>query len=230
MPKTIYPPTTKDHVKQLLLDQKSYKEITDITGVPKSTISIWFGKTIDRPWTKKAQLEHLAAIRKMARISLQKKWNALREEQEKFIRTKLQKELPTYPFENIGFHKSLLAMLYWAEGAKHKGASGPNFVNTDPELMLLYVTLLRKCYDIDETKLKARIHIHHYHSPLKVKKFWSKKLNIPVEQFGKIYVKKRSMTRKFRKNFAGICFVYYGNSMIRKEIMELAFSLGRTVK
>lgn len=227
--RTIYPQSVKDRVRQLLLSRKSYKEITVATGVPKSTISTWFGKTIDRPWTKKRQREHLRNIRKLGAVALRKKWEKYRKEQNQIAQKRIGEELPSYPLGNPGFHKSLLAMLYWAEGAKHEGASGPKFVNTDPELMSLYITLLRRCYKIDEKKLSARVHIHYYHSPQKVKLFWSQKLNIPLEQFGKIYVKRRSKTKRFRQNFMGICFVYYGDSMIRRELMELGSTLGRII-
>ena len=227
--KTIYPPDTKIQVKKLLSAKKSYREITQLTGVPKSTISTWFAKTIAKPWNKKTQREHLINIRKIAAVALQKKWDEYRKQRNKITRERVQKELPSYPWNNLGFYKSLLAMLYWAEGAKHKGASGPKFVNTDPGLMLLYITLLRKCYKIDEAKLRARIHIHHYHSPSEIKNFWSHTLTIPLTQFGKVYIKKRSKTRRFRRNFSGICFVYYGDSMIRKELMELGSTLGHII-
>ena len=62
-----------------------------------------------------------------------------------------------------------------------------------------------------------------------MKKIWSKELNIPLNQFTKTSIKKRSKTKKFRKNFAGICFIYYGNSKIRKELLELGLKLEKTI-
>ena len=114
-------------------------------------------------------------------------------------------------------------MLYWAEG--RKGGSGAKFVNTDPNLVKLYTTLLRTCYNVDETKFSVGLYVHYYHSIEKVKKFWSETLNIPLSQFNKVYTKKRSETKRFRKNFAGICFVYYGDTLIRKELLTLGCSL-----
>jgi hypothetical protein len=115
----------------------------------------------------------------------------------------------------------MLAMLYSAEGARHKGVSGLKFANTDPKMAQLYVILLRKCYKLDETKFRIFLHLHYYHDIKKSRNFWSKSLNVPLNQFGKVYIKKRSKTKRFRKNFMGICFISYLDSNIRKEVMEI---------
>ena len=114
-------------------------------------------------------------------------------------------------------------MLYWAEGAK--SGSEVNFANTDPKLSLLFITLLRECFEIDEKRLRLRLHVHYYHKKKTVRKFWGELLNIPQDQFQKIYVKKRSKTKKFRQNFAGICFIRYGDVAIKDKIMQFAFAI-----
>lgn len=225
----IYSEKEKEKVKQLILEGKSYNEITRLLGVPKSTTSTWFGKTIRKPWNRKTMLEHLANIRKLAAIANRNKWEKKRKEEAQLIKTKIEKELKNYPLENIGFYKSLLAMLYWAEGAKSEKACALKFANTDPDLALLYVTLLRLCYNIDETRLRIGLYVHYYHSIRRVRNFWSRTLNIPPNQFYKVYVKKRSKTKRFRKNFAGICFINYGDNKIRKELLELGSSLGKII-
>ena len=219
----------KEKVKQLLLTGKSYSEIGKLLGVPKSTISTWFGKTLKRPIDKQARREHFARIHKLASIALKKKWAKKREEEAQLIKTKVEKELEHYPLENTGFYKAMLAMLYWAEGNKDKKAAGSKFTNTDPNLACLYITLLRKCYNLDESKFRIRLYVYYYHSIRKVKKFWSEMLNVPQNQFTKTYIKKRSKTKRFRKNFAGICFIYYGDSKIRKELLEIGIALQRKI-
>ena len=89
----------------------------------------------------------------------------------------------------------------------------------------LFITLFRNCYHIKEKKLRVRLHLHHYHDIKRTQKFWSELLNIPIKQFGKIYIKKRSKTKKFRENFAGICFIRYHNENLRFEILEKAYSV-----
>ena len=219
----------KGKVKQLILAGKSYREIREAFGVPKSTVSNWFGKTIKKPITRKAMLEHLARIRKLANIALKNKWEKKRKEEAQLLKVKIEKEIKNYPLENIGFYKSLLAMLYWAEGTRCKRGSGVIFVNTDPDLMLLFITLLRKCYSIDENKFSIWLRVHYYHSIRKVKSFWSKLLNVPLNQFIKVSIKKRSKTKRFKKNFAGICAIRSGNTNIRKELIEIGSTLQKLI-
>lgn len=221
MQKKSYTLKEKEEVKQLILAGKSYREIRELLGVPKSTISTWFGKTIKKPITRKAMLEHLAKIRKLAVVALKNKWKKKRKEGARLLKEKIEKEIESYPLGDIGFYKSLLAMLYWTEGSKYKGVSKTTFINTDPNLLLLYITLLRKCYDIDESKFSIWLRVHYYHSIKKIKNFWSKLFNVPLSQFYKVSVKKRSKTKRFRKNFAGICSIHYKDSSIGKELLEI---------
>ena len=117
--------------------------------------------------------------------------------------------------------KALLAMLYWAEGAKGRGDI-ITFANTDPQLTKLFISLLRQSYTLDESKFRVRVHLHYYHNENKVKKYWSKLLKIPIAQFGKTYWKKRGTNKIYRKNEAGICFVRYNSLALKEEVMYYA--------
>jgi len=116
-------------------------------------------------------------------------------------------------------------MLYWAEGTKLPKNAQIEFANTDPRMAFLFITLLRKCYTLDEEKLKARLHLHHYHDIKKAEKFWSELLDIPLKQFYKVYIKPRSKTKKFRRNFMGICFIRYGNTDLKHRILNTAYAI-----
>jgi hypothetical protein len=112
-------------------------------------------------------------------------------------------------------------MLYWAEGTK-SDAAGLRFVNTDPVLAKFYISLLRSAYPIDEGRIRIRIHLHHYHRHNGAITFWSTLLGVPTSQFGKIYVKKRSVQKRFRRNFQGICFINYADAAVRRELLSLS--------
>lgn len=211
-------PKIKREVTQARKRGKTYRELTQLFGVPKSTLSYWFGDTLGHPYDRTRQLEHLAKIRILAHASIRRRI----ENRDNLIKVKVAKDIKLYPIHDPGTQKLFLSALYWAEGAKHKGVGGLKFVNTDPKLCELYIKLLRNCYSIEESKLKIRLHLHYYHGIKETRVFWSKLLNVPENQFGKIYIKKRSITKKFRRNFGGICFIYYGSSDIRRELLEIA--------
>ncbi|MEA3452735.1 MAG: hypothetical protein U9Q96_00070 [Patescibacteria group bacterium] len=223
----IYTKSEKEKVKQLLLAGKTYSQIRAILGVPKSTISTWFGKTLKKPINKKIRREHFDRIQKLASAAIKKKWEQKRKEEIILIKTRMEEELKNYPLNNISVYKSLLAMLYWAEGTKKIGPL--TFTNTDPNLSYFYITLLRKCYVLDEKRFRIWLRVHYYHSIKDTKKFWSELLEIPVGQFYKISIKKRGKTKKFRKNFAGICTIRYLDSSIRKELEEIGSILQKII-
>lgn len=221
----IYTKKIKKIAEQWRARGKSYKEIKDLLNIPKSTLSTWFGKKFPGIFDKKKQLIHLARIRPLAIEAKNRKI----EQKQIILREKISQEIKTYPLNNIGLLKSILSALYWAEGAKYKGVSGLKFVNTDPILLNFYISLLRKCYKINETKFRIRLHLHYYHNIRNTKKFWSDLLDVPLNQFTSVYIKKRSKKKRFRKNFMGICFINYLNSGIRKELMELNNQLQKII-
>ncbi len=207
----------REKIELLRSEGKTYTEIRNEFSIPKSTLSAWLGKKYPDIFDKKAQALHLKRARVLSAESLNKRSAA-----RNLIAQKHATETASaLPFSDISFLKSLLAMLYWAEGTKFEGVNSMKFVNTDPRLLKLYLTLLRRCFPIDEKRVRIRVHIHHYHDKKKVVRFWSKLLKVPDDQFGKLYIKKRSDTKKFRKNFMGICFIAYSDVHIFREIMAL---------
>ena len=218
---TLYTKEIKKAVEKWRARGKTYSEIKDRFGIPKSTLSVWFSRKYVGIFDKKKQLVHLERIRIIALASIRKR-NELRQYN---LQKKISQEIETYPLADTGLQKSIIASLYWAEGAKYKGVSGLKFANTDPTLIKLFVTLLRKCYKLNEGKFRVYLHLHYYHKIKSTKRFWSELLDIPLSQFTKPYMKKRSATKHYRQNFRGICFIYYFDSNIRREIMETAKQL-----
>lgn len=98
------------------------------------------------------------------------------------------------------------ASLYWAEGSKGKMC---NITNSDPRLVLFMVRWIEKIFKIPAENLKARLNIYPQQNELKIKKFWSDLISIPVKNFGKSYIK--PISKGYKKNN-----LYYGT--IRIEI------------
>ena len=121
-------------------------------------------------------------------------------------------------------------MLYWAEGAKGEKSGPIKFANTDPALAFLFISLLRSAYLLDEKKFRVRLHLHYYHNHTEAVAYWSNLLRVSKSQFGKIHVKKRSARKRFRKNFAGICFVVYHDTNVRDELTAIARAIGSQAK
>lgn len=208
---------TKDFAILLRNKGLTYGQIVSQLKVPKSTLFTWIGGI--KRFSKEAKLEraiHLKRIQALAGLANRKK----RTDRLGEIQKRVSEEVSRYDVASTEYLRSLLSMLYWAEGSKGRGKV--SFANTDPVLSVLFVTLLRKSYEIDEEKFRVRLHLHYYHKIKETRKMWSELLKISESKFGKIYVKKRSKTKKFRQNFAGICFIGYYSESLRYEILERA--------
>lgn len=211
----------KEKAKKLRQKGLSYGQLVCELGVPRSTLHQWV-HNYKRP-IRFTKLDRIRWIKKIQPLGAQGN-KQKRERKLKQIIKKVQKETDSIPIDKT-VSKMLLAMLYWAEGTKTGGTL--QFVNIDPKLMLLFITLLRKCYHINEKKLRVRLHLHYYHRIKKVRKYWSNLLKIPEEQFNKSYRKKRSKEKNFRRNFGGICFLRYNNTYLKEEILQFAYSVAK---
>lgn len=211
----------KGRARELRKQNQSLGQISRSLKVPKSTLHAWISE-LKRPTyiTKEDKLRHLRMIRPLAAQALRKQ----RETRLEKIRTRVEKEIKQYFLGDKKLLKAMLSMLYWTEGSKGRGYV--QFTNTNPKLVLLFITLLRKAFSIDENKFRVRLHLHYYHKIKTTKRFWSSLLMISEARFGKIYIKPRSQTKRFRKNFAGICFLRYNNEDLRYELLQTAYTLG----
>jgi len=207
---------------ELRKNQETYNSISNKTGIAKSTLNYWFRDfPPSKHQSKEACKERFLKIQKMGALA-----NKVRREHEvSQIIANCNREVSDYQLSDTHVLKSMLSMLYWAEGAKSPNSCGIKFANTDPKLNLLFLTILRKCYQIKEERLRIQLHLHYYHRKKETRNFWSELLNIPTSQFHRLYVKKRSKTKKFRKNFMGICFIYYGDTDLKHEILNTAYAI-----
>jgi len=218
----------KKIVRELRQSGATYSEIQKKFGVPKSTLNTWFK---DLPYPAHEyfidQKSWLIKIRKLSAESKKKK----SAENMRVLVEKIRNDVKSWEFLiSKDIQKCLLAILYWAEGQKLPENNAPvNFANTDPKLILLFLTMLRNCYTIDESKLRVRLHVHWYHNIKIVKRFWGNLLNIDEKKFGKVFIKPRSKTKKFRKNFAGICFVIYHSVYLRREIVQTGYNIAESI-
>lgn len=179
----------KDQVRKMRENGATFGEIRKIYSTPKSTLSNWC-KNLPKPdhLYYKNRTEWLNLIRKKSNEILRNKRNFEVEQ----IAKRVKAEVDSWSFlGNNTIQKAFLSLLYWAEGQKLplRGAQ-VRFANTDPRLILLFLSLLRNCYALDESKLRVRLHLHWYHNVKKIKEFWSKLLDIDESRFLKPILKR----------------------------------------
>lgn len=200
----------------------TYDEISDKLKISKSTLSLWLSKVPfpDKSKPDSKKLYFLAHVQSKGaeanRLKKEQMWRTLKTDARTYVKT--------HSINDHLLSMSLLSVLYWAEGTKYD-RGGLVFTNTDPKLAYLFIDLLRKTCNIDEDRLRVRLHLHYYHRKREAVKYWSNLLKVPVEQFQSTYVKKRSRSKRYRQNFMGICFIKYGDTMTRRKLLSHAYAL-----
>ncbi len=216
--------TTKEKARTLRREGKTYGELVGLFRVPKSTLHYWL-KGISRPSeiVKKSKENWLKDVQKLGALANRNKRLA----RLKALEAEVKRDVLAADL-SLPSKKTILAMLYWAEGAKGRNEV-VNFANTDPQMLSLFASLLRDCFPLDESKFRVRLHLHYYHKESDVKQYWSQLLNVPVAQFTKTYRKKRGMNKTYRRNKYGICFLKYNSMALKEELMFWAHRLADRV-
>jgi len=194
----------KTKATQLRNSGLSYNEIRSTIGVSKSTLSSWLKNIRLKPEYRKRL--YTKQIEILSRGPKSQKERRIKEI-EQIIKTAENEITHPISFEAFRFAG---AALYWAEGSKGRMME---ITNSDPDLILFIVRWIEKVFKISAKNLKARLNIYPQQSDLEIKKFWSEITNIPVENFGKSYVK--PFSTGYRKNN-----LYYGT--IRIEVPKSA--------
>ena len=177
----------------------SYGEIKKMLGVSKSTLSYWL-KSV--PLTKK-QKEKLYTNNVLILSGGPQSQKERRRREINKIVTNAEKEI-AFPLSKEAFRLFGVA-LYWAEGSK---TNGLNITNSDPCLILFFVKWIEKIFNIPPEELKAWLNIYPQQNDTDIKQFWSELTGIPIDRFGKSFVK--PSTKNYKKNN-----LYYGTIKVR---------------
>ncbi len=171
-------------------EKYSFAHLQRLTGIPATTI---------RNWCK----EDYFGTR----------WDALLKTNERQRQELKSSELSALDGINKMIAKNakiLLAIIYGCEGAKYPSSNKLILTNSDPDLLKVFITLLRRAFVLDESKIRAHLQIHDSHNYEEVRDFWSKKLKISIEKFIKPTITKRR-GGKHRKTYLGTCTVKYAD-------------------
>ena|SRR3989344_2877893 len=200
---------------------KTYGEVIKLLDIPipKSTLSHWFREIC------------LTGIQK-ERINRRVYVNIHRAQVKAVLANKVKRKRYILEVQNRVSHlakeldrkdsaKIALAMLYLGEGFKSRnGLVG--FANSDPGVINLFLRLLRKCYDIDETKLRITLQCRADQSIEKLEIFWGKITNVPRKRFYKAQVDPRTVGIPTKKHdYKGVCRINYLSADVFTELQQI---------
>jgi len=205
----------KNKVIQLRKKGLSYNEILKQVPVAKSSIGLWCKNVkLNAQQRKKLLNKKLEGARKGSiKISQIKKEQ--KEKKIQRIKQEVNKEFQTptsYEIKLIG------AMLYWGEGSKSRGV-GVNISNSDPKLIKFMIYWLKEICKVPPEKIKARLNIHADQNDNKIKKYWSNITGIPLDSFGKSYIKPEGTGHRKNILHNGVIRIGIGDENLRHRIM-----------
>ncbi len=177
----------------------SYGEIRKKVNVSKSTLSYWL-KDVPLKEEYKKRL-YTNKILNLARGAQSQKERRLREIADIIKNSKKEIHNPI----SLESYRLFGAALYWAEGNKK---SKLGITNSDPYLIVFMVKWFEKILKVPPVTLKAWLNIYPQQNDLSIKKFWSQLTGIPLENFGKSFVK--PLSKNYKKNN-----LYYGTIQIK---------------
>lgn len=111
--------------------------------------------------------------------------------------------------------------LYWGEGTK-ANKNSMRLANSDPELLLMFISFLEKTFEIDPRDLRFCLQIFSDLNKQEVLNFWTKKLKMNKNQFGKVIVTISGSIGTYRnKSEHGVVTIYYHNKKLRDLLVSL---------
>lgn len=208
------------HTKAIALRRKGFSltEIKDRLSISKGTASLWLRDVK----LKNPAIERLASRANLGRARSHETRRERREMFELILKKRAAKLLNSTPISR-NHSKIICACLFRCEGNKNT-KNGIQFTNSDPLLVKTFIMLLKSSFSLRESKFRASLHLHEYHSPRKQILFWSKITGIPTSQFIKPYQKPHT-SKRIKKDYPGCINIRYYDSGLAREISLIAEEL-----
>lgn len=200
----------REEARQLGLEGKSVRDIAQIIGASTSSVSLWV-RDIELTEEQKDKLkesQHRWAGQNLGDQANRIKSRELRSSYQQAGRAKAREGRPLH-----------LAgcMLYWAEGAKDKNRL--YFVNSDSNMMVLFMRFLREEMGITDTDVKLYINCHTLEpqEQRRIEGYWLNLLGLLASCHKQTFFKKGSEVRH-RVLENGVCTVRVYKSEIVQHI------------
>ena len=178
------------------------QEIATELGVSKGSVSTWVRDVEFEP--RPRNRGHPAGAQHPMRLKKEAELESCRREAEQWVGEMSERDLLMFG-----------AALYVGEGAKTE-RSAVRMANTSVVVMRVFMRWLRRNFDIDEHRLRARLYLHEGLDVDQATRFWSTQLGIPTRQFQQPY---RPTTTT--KHPMGCVTVMYSSLSTHRRVMAL---------
>lgn len=177
----------RDEATALRLQGKSYREIEERLGIPKSTLSNWLS---DVPLSE----EQRAALEERRNDSARSRAVAIRGS--RIRRTEVLQEAAAAEIGELGDRELFLVGvgLYWSEGAKAKPwntSTRVRFINSDPTMITVFLAWL-DLLGVARDQLQLTVNIHERADIAAATRFWADVADVPESSLGQPWLKRHN--------------------------------------
>jgi len=209
-------------VQKLRGKGKTYSEILKEINIsiPKSTLSSWCQNVL-LPSGYKKKIEELNKINHNKALAAALASNELKR-QKLFLEIERKNNNLRYKMSDKDILRSLLAVLYLGEGAKWRSHRGLMLGSSDPNIVKLYIKLLKLCYGINVVELRCRVSYRADQNIKKLESFLSKVSGIPIKNFYKTIPDPRTIGKATKNmDYKGVCVITCKGTEIQLELEEI---------
>jgi transcriptional regulator with XRE-family HTH domain len=196
----------RERARELRAQSWTLNAIAAELGVSKASVSVWV-RDVDFVPTPRSRghpagPHHPMRLRKEAEIA------SCRDEADAWIGSLTERELTMFA---LG--------LYAGEGDKTGGSVG--MANTNPVYLLVFLTWLRRTFQIDESRLRVVLYLHEGLDIDAALAYWSTLLGIAPQQFTKPYRAEDNPTIRLTKHVFGCPKVRYSSTFLQRRVLAM---------
>jgi hypothetical protein len=196
----------REQARELRSQSWTLQRIADELGVAKGTVSVWV-RDVDHVANPRNR-GHPAGPKHPLRLKREAEIELCRAEASTFAALLGDEALMLFA---LG--------LYAGEGAKTQGCV--SMANTNPMLLVVFATWLRRSFDIDEARLRVRLYLHDGLDLDAATAYWSALLRVPPEQFQKPYRAAADPSRRTAKHAQGCATLVYASSHLHRRVLAM---------
>jgi hypothetical protein len=215
-------------IRSLRADGFTYSEINAQLGtkIPKSSMS-YICKGINLTTAQSARIDVL--MKDKLALNRQKAVLANRKIQEMRLKNMQKRNLYLANLSDREA-KIALAFLYLGEGSKRTGFRGLALGSSDPNIIVLYMGLLKKCYSVEANEFKCRVLYRADQNLHDLEKFWSETTKIPRDNFYKTKPDSRTVGKPtLHSDYKGVCVLFRRGADIQLELQVITDIIGETM-
>jgi len=208
----------RERARELRAAAWTINEIAAEVGASKSSVSVWVR---DVPFDEATRAARAGANRNRGARNRRPSRLQLRKEAE-IARLRAEGRAA---IGELSDRDLLIAGVALYAGEGKKGDREVCFTNSDPRMIALFCTWLRRFFDIDETRLRVRLYLHQGLDLSGAIAFWSGVTGIPASQFGKPYRAVADPSIRTTKHPRGCAAISYCCSRTHRAVMGFVDAL-----